>query len=81
MTGGEIIHNKAIGTNEAYGGGVYNASSTSIFIMSGGTINHNLAYRHNVYGDKSYGGGIYNNGKLFIYGTAVIGDKTVNTLA
>ena len=81
MTGGQIIHNKASSSSSTHGGGVFNASKTSVFIMSGGIINHNLVYRDYAYGDDSYGGGVYNNGKFFMYGTAVIGDKSARTLA
>ena len=78
MTGGQIENNRAIGTNAAYGGGVYNRNSSSVFIMSGGTINHNIAYRFNSYGDESSGGGVYNCGKFYMYGTAVIGEKNAS---
>ncbi|WP_294429773.1 InlB B-repeat-containing protein [uncultured Treponema sp.] len=81
MTGGTIEHNRALGLNAAYGGGVYNEKTTSIFIMSGGTINHNIAYRFYSYGDLSHGGAVYNNGKFFMYGTAVIGDKDAKSVA
>jgi len=81
MTGGTIEHNRAIGTNHGYGGGVYNDGASSKFIMSAGTINHNLAYRFNSYGDDSYGGGVYNAGSFYMYGTAVIGDKDATTIA
>ena len=80
MTGGTIEHNRALGTNEAYGGAVYN-DSTAQFIMGGGTINHNLAYRVYSYGDKSYGGAVYNKGQFYMYGSAVIGDKDAATAA
>ena len=76
MTGGEMMYNRALGTNEAYGGAFYNDSSASVFEMAGGTINNNIAYRFYSYGDKSYGGAIYNSGKVYMYGSAVIGDAS-----
>lgn len=74
MTGGIISKNTASST----GGGVYvyggmNATP-AVFRMSGGTISGNMA--------QSYeGGGVYNNGKMFMYGTAVIGDKSIRSVA
>ena len=75
MTGGQIIEN--IGywpgyTNES-GGGVYNYHNSARFIMSGGVINKNWA--------TSNGGAIANGGKVYIYGTAVIGNAGAISLA
>ena len=69
MTGGSIHHNS---TGHS-GGGVYiNYGAT--FIFAGGTVSANWA--------TGNGGGVYisnssgNPGKMFMYGDAVIGDKT-----
>ena len=76
MSGGQIIHNRSFGLNNSYGGGVCNAKDTSVFIMSGGTINQNEATRNG-----GYGGGVYNCGKFYMCGTAVIGDKDATSVA
>ena len=70
MTGGNIINNKVTGSNQAYGGGVYNAHAYSKFIMSGGIINHNKADQ-----SSGRGGGLYNCGQFFMSGSAIIGEK------
>ena len=76
MTGGSILNNRAYegGSYTSYGGGVSNYGSTSVFVMSGGIINKNVSAN-----DSGYGGGVYNKGKFYLYGTAVIGDKTAST--
>ena len=77
MTGGQIIYNRSFeqGNYTSYGGGVCNEKSSSKFIMSGGTINHNEAQN-----DKGYGGGVWNCGYFYMYGSAVIGDKNANSM-
>ena len=80
MSGGLIEHNRTTGTNAAYGGAVNNKANAK-FIMSGGTINHNIAFRFYSYGDLSYGGAVYNQGQFYMYGNAVIGDKDATTVA
>ena len=75
MSGGKIINNYSKQTNadSGHGGGVVNAKTASIFIMSGGIINKNK-----VSGD---GGGVWNGGKMYMFGTAVIGDSSATTAA
>lgn len=53
------------------GGGLYNESGT--VVMKDGTITGNIA--------EYCGGGIYSKGSVYIYGSAVIGDKENNTSA
>ena len=65
MTGGLITENQAYG-----GGGVFVSSeqtngTPAVFYMSGGQIADNQA---------EYGGGVGVGGKLYMYGSAVIGD-------
>lgn len=75
MTGGQIINNRALwpGYTSNSGGGIYNYHNSARFIMSGGVIKDNTA--------SSKGGGIYNGGKVYIYGTAVIGNEDADTVA
>ncbi|WP_147644986.1 right-handed parallel beta-helix repeat-containing protein [Treponema pectinovorum] len=65
MNGGIIQNNKAT-SNAGGGGGVY-VSSDGTFTMAYGTIKDNAS--------NNNGGGVYNFGKMFMYGSAVIGDK------
>lgn len=75
MTGGQIIENIGYwpGYTSESGGGVYNFHNSARFIMSGGVINKNWA--------TSNGGAIANGGKVYIYGTAVIGNESATSLA
>ena len=68
MSGGLITNNRSTSS----GGAVYNYTNGT-FIMSGGQINNNIA--------TSNGGGIANSGTLYLYGEAIIGDKTKTTTA
>ncbi|MBE6354906.1 hypothetical protein [Treponema sp.] len=76
MSGGEIYGNKIDWNNSilAYGGGLYinaNDDESVAFNFSGGRI----------YGNKArYGGGIYNGAKLFMSGSAVVGNKDKKSL-
>ena len=78
MTGGQIIYNRSFegGNYTSHGGGVCNKNSSSVFIMSGGLINKNIAQN-----DSGYGGGVYNCGQFYMCGTAVIGEKGAKTVA
>ena len=75
MTGGQIIENIGYwpGYTSASGGGIYNVYDTARFIMSGGVINKNWTTNN--------GGAIANGGKVYIYGTAVIGNDSATSLA
>ena len=83
MSGGSIINNKCESSSDVAGGGLYNAMSSSKFIMSGGTINQNIVKCTNTASSSShgYGGGVYNAGYMFMYGSAVIGNKAASSLA
>ena len=82
MTGGKIIKNSASQTSSImYGGGVCNDWLNSVFIMSGGLINENRAWYIGTGTSNGKGGGVYNGGKMFMYGTAVIGNKDASTIA
>lgn len=77
MSGGEIVSNIAyFPWNSTFsGGGIYNGYSNytrATCIISGGIINKNYA---------TFGGGVYNAGNLYLYGSAVIGDKTATSVA
>ncbi|WP_191017728.1 hypothetical protein [Treponema zioleckii] len=50
-----------------YGGGIFTAEGTSVKLADGTLVAGNSAYE---------GAGVYTNGKLFMYGTAVIGDSS-----
>ena len=73
MTGGCITDNLAYFPNNSdfYGGGIYN-NGPGTFSISGGTITSNYA---------TIGGGIYNGGKMYLFGTAVVGDSTASAAA
>ncbi len=64
-----ITHGNASGTS-GYGGGIYVESNTSVMLGDGVVVNNNVA--------SARGGGIYvkSTAKLFVCGTAVIGDTT-----
>ena len=82
MTGGKIIKNSASQTSSImYGGGVCNDYLNSVFIMSGGLINENRAWYTGTGTSNGKGGGVFNGGKMFMYGTAVIGNKDASTIA
>ena len=82
MTGGKIIKNSASQTSSVmYGGGVCNDWLNSVFIMSGGLINENRAWCTGTGTSNGQGGGVYNGGKMFMYGTAVIGNKDASASA
>lgn len=83
MTGGSIINNNCKSSSDVAGGGLYNAKSSSKFIMSGGIINQNIVNCTNTASSSShgYGGGVYNAGYMFMYGSAVIGNKAASSLA
>lgn len=74
MSGGEIYGNKIDWDDSimANGGGVYiNGDESVAFNFSGGRI----------YGNKArYGGGIYNGVKIFMSGSAVVGNKAKKSL-
>ena len=50
-----------------HGGGIYISDGASLALGDGALVTQNTA---------SYGGGIYNLGKLFLYGTAMVGMQT-----
>lgn len=83
MTGGSIINNKCESSSDVAGGGLSNAKSSSKFIMSGGIINQNIVNCTNTASSSShgYGGGVYNAGYMFMYGSAVIGNKDATSVA
>ena len=82
MTGGKIIKNSASQTSSVmYGGGVCNDYLNSVFIMSGGLINENRAWCTGTGTSNGKGGGVFNGGKMFMYGTAVIGNKDASASA
>lgn len=83
ISGGQIIHNSTSNSSSVpYGGGICNRYAGSTLVLSGGTINENQAWATgNSPTTDGKGGGVYNCGKLFMYGTAVIGNKNVNTPA
>ena len=82
MTGGKIIKNSASQTSSVmYGGGVCNDWLNSVFIMSGGLINENRAWCTGTGTSNGQGGGVFNGGKMFMYGTAVIGNKDASASA
>ena len=70
IASGKINANKAYysngGTNYGHGGGIWANTYCDIY-MGGGQISKNSA--------QNYGGGVYATGRLFMYGTALIGDK------
>ena len=83
MSGGSIEYNYEGGN--LGGGGVCNLSSTSdgigVFRFTGGKIvSNNASYAGNSNYD-SRGGGVYNNGKMYVYGDAVIGNEYALRLA
>ena len=57
----------------ANGAGVYTAGENAVFKMGAGTIGGNNA--------STYGGGVYNAGTMFMYGSAVVGDSGMSTVA
>ena len=77
MEGGSIENNQTTSGSQCNAGGVYNANINGkgfgTFIFSGGSIKSNST--------SGNGGGFYNAGEVFIYGTAVIGDKNASSLA
>lgn len=82
MTGGKIIKNSASQTSSVMnGGGVCNDWLNSVFIMSGGLINENRAWCTGTGTSNGQGGGVFNGGKMFMYGTAVIGNKDASASA
>lgn len=67
ISGGSIFHNECTGSgSNGKGGGVY---TNGTLYLAGGTVSANSALR---------GGGVYNDssGKVFVYGTAVIGGSS-----
>lgn len=54
------------------GGGLGVGENATVYLGDNVYIEHNKA---------TYGGGIYNAGTLYIYGSACIGDKTIQTVA
>ena len=82
MTGGQIVKNSASYIYSVMnGGGVCNDYLDSIFIMSGGVINENRAWCTTSGSSDGKGGGVFNGGKMFMYGTAIIGNSEANTFA
>lgn len=69
-----IIKNLKItgGKTSGSGGGLNIGSSASVTLAGGAVIAGNTA---------SSGGGVYNEGKLFMYGSAVIGDANATSVA
>ena len=58
------------------GGAIYNESTLE---MSGGKIINNYSKQTNA--DSGHGGGVWNGGKMYMFGTAVIGDSSATTAA
>ena len=81
MSGGLIEYNYEGGNNG--GGGVCNLSSSSygtgVFTFTGGAIKSNTAGSGN--NGVNGGGGVYNDGIMYVYGDAVIGDDSAETIA
>lgn len=81
MSGGLIEYNYEGGNNG--GGGVCNLSSSSygtgVFTFTGGAIKSNTAGSGN--NGVNGGGGVYNNGIMYVYGDAVIGDDSMESIA
>jgi len=81
MSGGLIEYNYEGGNNG--GGGVCNLSSSSygtgVFTFTGGAIKSNTAGSGN--NGVNGGGGVYNNGIMYVYGDAVIGDDSKESIA
>ncbi|MBB5217819.1 hypothetical protein HNP77_000163 [Treponema rectale] len=83
MSGGNILNNISTSSSDVAGAGVYNEASSSMFVMSGGTINQNKAICTNTSSSSfhGYGGGVFNGGKMFMCGSAVIGNKDATSSA
>lgn len=81
MLGGVIEYNYEGGN--LGGGGVCNMSNsnygTGVFIFTGGAIKSNTAGSGN--NGVNGGGGVYNDGIMYVYGDAVIGDDSAETIA
>lgn len=63
-----------VGSSEK-GAGIHICNGATVMLGDGVLLIHNRA------GSNSHGGAIQNEGTLFIYGTAVIGDKTIEAYA
>ena len=71
-----IISNlKITGGNAANGGGVYISNKATVTLADGAHITGNEVT------NNGCGGGVYNAGTLFMYGSAVIGDKNKSQAA
>lgn len=81
FSNGNIFNNLVLTDSSADGGGVYNAKSSSIFEMAGGTINKNVAMNNYSGQQTARGGGVFNRGKFFMYGNAVIGMRDADHTA
>ncbi len=78
MSGGQIIHNRVQHYSSIVrGGGINNQYEQCVFVMSGGVINENVAWARS--GTNAQGGGVYNGGKMFMYGSAIIGNPDKHT--
>ena len=81
MTNGLIEYNYEGGNYG--GGGVCNMSNsnygTGVFTFTGGAIKSNTAGSGN--NGVNGGGGVYNNGIMYVYGDAVIGDDSMESIA
>ena len=67
ITNLKITKGNGTGNSSKYGGGIYISDRASLALGNGALVTQNTA---------SYGGGIYNRGKLFLYGTAMVGMQT-----
>lgn len=78
MTSGHIDNNVNRAVNVSYGAGVINASSSTIFEFSGGTISGNRAEQVS---STIYGTGIYNAGTLNMSGSAAVTENVSDSSA
>ena len=75
LTNGRNSDTNPNSANESFynlGGGLGIGENSTVYLGNNVYIEHNKA---------TYGGGIYNAGTLYIYGSACIGDKTIQTVA
>lgn len=82
MSGGQIVKNKAsYNSSIMNGGGVCVDDAGSVFVMSGGIINENIALCTPGGTSDGKGGGVFNGGKMYMYGSAVIGNANASQAA
>lgn len=67
ITNLKITKGNGTGNSSKYGGGIYISDSASLALGNGALVTQNTA---------AFGGGIFNLGKLFLYGTAMVGMQT-----